>query len=64
MLERGAALENDPDRIKAQRLLADLYYDKQQFDKACPLAKAVIDKVEGTAREAMRFIVTSPRCQE
>lgn len=63
-LERGAALEGDPDQLKAQRLLADAYYDKREFDKACPLAKKIIDKVEGTARESMNFIVTSPRCQE
>jgi len=65
ILERGAARENDPaDQLKAQRLLADAYYDEKQFDKACPLAKKIIDKVEGgRARESMQFIVTSPRCE-
>ncbi|MGE0093581.1 MAG: hypothetical protein AB7M05_06715 [Alphaproteobacteria bacterium] len=65
ILERGAAAEGDPaDQIKAQRLLADAYYDEKQFDKACPLAKKIIDKVEeGRAKESMQFIVTSPRCE-
>lgn len=64
VLERGAAREGDPDQIKAQRLLADAYYDERQFDKACPLAKKIIDKVEeARARESMQFIVTSPRCE-
>ncbi len=64
VLERGAAVEGDPDQVKAQRMLADVYYDEKQFDKACPLAKKIIDKVEqGRARESMQFIVTSPRCE-
>jgi tetratricopeptide (TPR) repeat protein len=66
VLERGAVAEGEAaDQIKAQRLLADAYYDEKQFDKACPLAKKIIDKVEETrARESMQFIVTSPRCEE
>lgn len=65
VLERAAAREDDPaDQLKAQRLLADAYYDEKQFDKACPLAKKIIDKVgEQRARESMQFIVTSPRCE-
>lgn len=65
VLERGAAAGGEPaDQIKAQRLLADAYYDEKQFDKACPLAKKIVDKVEeGRARESMQFIVTSPRCE-
>lgn len=65
ILERGAVAEGDQaDQIKAQRLLADAYYDEKQFDKACPLAKKIIDKVEeGRAKESMQFIVTSPRCE-
>lgn len=64
VLERGAVRDGDPEQIQAQRLLADAYYDGKQFDKACPLAKKIIDKVEeGRARESMQFIVTSPRCE-
>ncbi len=65
ILERGVAAEGEAsDQINAQRLLADAYYDEKQFDKACPLAKKIIDKVEeGRAKESMRFIVTSPRCE-
>ncbi len=65
VLERGAEAEGEPaDQLRAQRLLADAYYDEKQFDKACPLAKKIIDKVEETrAKESMQFIVTSPRCE-
>jgi Flp pilus assembly protein TadD len=63
VLERGTALTMDPDRVRAQRLLADLYYDQRQFEKACPLAKEIVEKVEGADRKAMDFIVTSERCK-